>query len=224
MSELIPTPWDKRAFGLETYEIQGLTENLLSSLDGIEGHFTIKVAPTVSKALLHRYGFYYCDTLIEPYCTYETFQPFYDPAVSITESVELAMLTEMCLNTFTYDRFHRDFKIDDEQADQRYVNWLTDLYHSGSVFGLRCNGNAAGFFAYKDGSILLHALSEQYRGKGLAKYFWSEACRALFSYDYHELSSSISAANLAILNVYSKLGFSFRNPVDVYHKVNAPAG
>lgn len=220
MNELIQTPWDKRAFGFETYEIQQLSADVLRSLNTVEGHFTIKVAPTASKALLHQHDFYYCDTLIEPYCTYEKFQPSYDPKVSLSESVDLKELVKMCYNSFTYDRFHRDFFIKGEKADQRYVTWLEDLYQNGSVFALLYDGETAGFFAYKGGKILLHALNEKYRGRGLAKYFWSEACRALFSYDYNELASSISAANVAVLNVYSTLGFSFRHSVDIYHRAN----
>jgi ribosomal protein S18 acetylase RimI-like enzyme len=77
--------------------------------------------------------------------------------------------------------------------------------------------SVAGFFAFSRNKILLHALSESFRGKGLAKYFWSAACEKLFSQGFSELISSISASNLAVLNLYASLGFRFRKPLDVYH-------
>jgi ribosomal protein S18 acetylase RimI-like enzyme len=62
-------------------------------------------------------------------------------------------------------------------------------------------------------------MADSFRGKGLAKYLWSTGCRELFKRGHKELSSSISAANLAVLNLYSSLGFRFRNAVDVYHRL-----
>ncbi|MFC0612276.1 GNAT family N-acetyltransferase [Scopulibacillus daqui] len=220
MEDVVKTPWDQRVFGFDTYEIRRVSEDILSSLDQINGHFTVKVSPLDSKALLHRHGFYYCDTLIEPYGTSSCFCPFFEPGISISDNIDLEELVPMCFNAFRFDRFHRDFHIDPNQADQRYANWLRDIHRYGHVFALRLGQTTAGFFACVDERILLHALHEDFRGKGLAKYFWSAACQYLFSLGCKELVSSISAANVAIMNVYHRLGFSFRNPVDIYHKVN----
>jgi ribosomal protein S18 acetylase RimI-like enzyme len=44
-------------------------------------------------------------------------------------------------------------------------------------------------------------------------------CAELARQGAPELTSSISATNLAALNLYVSLGFRFRNPVDVYHRV-----
>ncbi|MFM6198094.1 MAG: GNAT family N-acetyltransferase, partial [Dolichospermum sp.] len=84
---------------------------------------------------------------------------------------------------------------------------------------LRYSGKIAGFWAYSNNKILLHALSQEYKGKGLSKYFWSLACVKLLAKGHQEITSSISASNLAVLNLYSSLGFRFRNAVDIYHLV-----
>ncbi len=99
----------------------------------------------------------------------------------------------------------------------RYELWLQDLGKKKQVFALMFLDRIAGFWAYSHNKILLHTLSQEYRGKGLSKYFWSLACERLFEKGYQELSSSISVANIAVLNLYSSLGFNFRNPVDIYH-------
>ncbi|MEX0267936.1 GNAT family N-acetyltransferase [Leptolyngbyaceae cyanobacterium UHCC 1019] len=75
----------------------------------------------------------------------------------------------------------------------------------------------AGFWGYSENKIVLHALGSDYRGRGLAKYFWSAACRELFRQGHSELVSSISFSNTPALNLYISLGFRFRNSYDLYH-------
>ena len=36
---------------------------------------------------------------------------------------------------------------------------------------------------------------------------------------HEEVKSSISAANIAVLNLYASLGFSFSKPQDIYHRL-----
>lgn len=67
---------------------------------------------------------------------------------------------------------------------------------------------------------MLHALSENYREKGLSKYLWTAACKELFSMGHPEIITSISVSNVSVLNLYISLGFSFRNPLDIYHLLN----
>lgn len=74
-----------------------------------------------------------------------------------------------------------------------------------------------GLWGFSENKILLHALKSNYRGKGMAKYFWSLACQEMFKLNDQEISSSISASNLAVLNLYSSLGFKFKNPQNIYH-------
>lgn len=221
MNSLIKeTPWDKKVFGIDTYEITKPSKPVLDQIKNRQGHFTIKVDPLQSKQLLHQYGFYYCDTLIEPFCAVEQFHEFYNEHISASRNFEIQALTSLCYDIFQYDRFHRDFNIDHRQADERYVHWLMDLCKTGDVWALLYDNEYAGFFACKENRILLHALTDKYRGKGLAKFFWSAGCKKLFSGGHREVTSSISVANVPVLNLYSSLGFSFKNPVDVYHKLN----
>ena len=87
------------------------------------------------------------------------------------------------------------------------------------MLGLLFKGEVAGFIGHIDGSLVLHAMGEAHRGRGLAKYFWSAVCRHLFEQGQTELRSSISFVNIAVINLYSALGFRFRKPVDIYHRV-----
>ena len=186
----------------------------------MEGHFTLRVDPLASKKLLVDHGFYYCDTLLEPFARQNSFISFHHDSMEISTTVPLSDLLEICDGAFAYGRFHRDFNLNPIAADERYNNWLSQLYEESTVFALLHERQVAGFFACIGGKIVLHALADDFKGKGLAKYFWSRACTELFKNGHPELSSSVSAANLAVMNLYISLGFRFRNPCEVYHKYN----
>lgn len=95
---------------------------------------------------------------------------------------------------------------------------LDQLVDRGTVLTLLLNNEIVGFFGSEKDFILLHALSEKIRGKGLAKYYWTEACRKLFEQGFDEIRPLISTDNLAILNLYASLGFRFRDALHCFHR------
>jgi len=212
-------PWDTTAFGVRAYEIAAPNPEALEIAMQLSGHYTVRVDPLISKRWLHDYGFYYCDTLIEPYCAAGRFVPFDDMDVSVSHSLTLEPLLEICHGAFSHGRFHRDFNLSRAQADQRYDNWLVQLYGAGKAHGLLYRGKLAGFIAADGNRLVLHALAESLRGRGLAKYLWTPLCKTLFEAGHAEVTSSVSASNLAVVNLYARLGFNFRNPVDIYHRL-----
>lgn len=220
---IIATSWDSRALGIKTFEIIYTSDvQLRNTLEKVFaqkclGHYTVKINPLSSKKLLHDFGFYYCDTLLEPYCVFKNLVFYEKDGIEVESVDDLQKINSIIYDNFKYDRFHRDFNIHQNIGDIRYNLWLKDLCNSNQVFSLKFFGDLAGFWAYSNNKILLHALSKNYQGKGLSKYFWSLACQKLFKKGYQELTSSISASNVTVLNLYSSLGFNFRNPVDVYH-------
>jgi GNAT superfamily N-acetyltransferase len=215
----VSTPWDALVFGMPTYEIPELDESLLALATANPGHYTIKVNPLASKALLHRHGFYYCDTLLVPVVRKADFTGQFDGRVGIDRSTGIDALADICRDTFAYGRFHRDFNLPSDAADQRYINWLHQLSRDKEVFGLTWEDSLAAFFACDGNRILLHAVAENFRGLGLAKHLWARACEELFSCGHDQLQSSVSAANLAVINLYASLGFRFREVTDIYHRL-----
>jgi len=212
-----PSPWDTKVFGLPCFEIIDPSPSVLEQATHTPGHYTVKINPTASKEALNQHGFYYCDTLIEPYCTRNQFIPRPHPQASITWATGMAELTPICAHAFDHGRFHRDFNLPTEASEKRYLNWLEQLHTEGQVIGLVFEGKTIGFIATKDRCLVLHAIHRDFRGKGLAKYLWTAACLDIFKAADDEISSSVSAANLAVINLYASLGFRFRNPKDIYH-------
>jgi GNAT superfamily N-acetyltransferase len=213
------TPWDAAPLGMHTAEITQYSEQALQMAMAVPGHYTIRVDPLVSKQLLHEYGFYYCDTLLEPHCVPARLVAATHSQATVSRQVSLEKLLPICHGAFVYGRFRRDFNLNSALADIRYDHWLQDLYRQKKVFGLYWQDNLAGFIAYSGSGLALHAVAQEYRGKGLAKFWWSAVCAELFAEGHAEIMSSISAANVAALNLYASLGFSFRNPQDIYHRI-----
>lgn len=216
---LIATPWDKKVYGFDTWEVVTPTEEVLSGLAAHSGHYTIKVDPLSSTERLHRHGFYYCDTLLEPFAERNRFVAFHHEQVGIDLTPQKDDVLKISHGGFRHGRFHRDFNIDPVLADRRYDQWASQLCDEKNVFGLTFAGDLAAFFGFRENKIVLHAVAERFQGKGLAKYLWSRACRELFDRGHGELTCSVSAANLAIVNLYASLGFRFRKPVDYYHRL-----
>lgn len=214
-----PTPWDTAAFGMPTWELTEYTEKALQQAGEMVGHFTLKVDPLADKRLLHQFGFYYCDTLIEPHCNATRLRAVRHPEATISKDVDVGQAMAICHGAFTHGRFHRDFNLPKTAADLRYDNWLKQLLEAQQVYGLYWQNALAGFVAHNGNNLVLHAVAIKYRGKGLSKYWWSEVCTELFAVGHNQVKSSISATNLAVLNLYSSLGFAFSTPQDVYHRM-----
>jgi ribosomal protein S18 acetylase RimI-like enzyme len=217
MDKIVETPWDKRVFNINTYEIREVTKSVLERIKNIHGHYTAKVDPLVSKELLHKFGFYYCDTLMEPYCNKEQLLHYNHTDITIRKEGSAEELLSISHGAYSHGRFHRDFNVDRELADLRYDNWSKELYEKGNCIFLYFQEDVAGYFGVENNKVVLHALKEKYRGRGLAKPFWSLAYRYIFDSGFNEATSSISSCNSAILNLYTSIGFRFRNPIDVYH-------
>ncbi|HXF65252.1 MAG TPA: GNAT family N-acetyltransferase [Burkholderiales bacterium] len=216
-----PTPWDAAALGLDTYELKEATPRAIAQMREAPGHYTVRVAPSADRRLLLESGFYYCDTLIEPWCRKDRLLARRHADATLAREVALEKVLAICHGAFRHGRFHRDLHVAREAADRRYDRWLAELHAAGRVRGLLYRDTLAGFIAVQDARLVLHAVAAPFRGRGLAGYWWSALCEELFAAGHSEVTSSISAANLAALNLYASLGFRFRNPLDIYHCVIA---
>ncbi|MBK9161554.1 MAG: GNAT family N-acetyltransferase [Nitrosomonadales bacterium] len=224
MNKLIrQVAWDTVALGMPAWELLEHSAVALQQAVMTAGHHTIKVDPLADKRLLHEHGFYYCDTLIEPHCNAARLRPVRHPDATISKEVDAQQVLAIGHGAFVHGRFHRDFNLGRNVADLRYDNWLRQLLDEEQVYGLYWQGALSGFIGHSGNSLVLHALAEQQRGKGRAKFWWSAACSELLAAGHEEIRSSISASNLGALNLYASLGFSFKHPQDVYHRLTVTA-
>ncbi len=230
MTDLLKAaPWDQAAFGLPAWELTEYSEAALAAADAAPGHQTIKVDPLADKRALHERGFYYTDTLLETVGRREQLRPLKPldghnmsvaaKIVAIRRDFDLDAAVAICHGAFAHGRFHRDFQLGRDGADLRYDNWLRQLAAAGQVYGLYAEGALAGFIGYSGNALVLHAVAPAYRGRGLAKYWWRQVILELLNGGHDSVTSSISAGNMAVLNLYATQGFSFRHPQDIYHRI-----
>ena len=213
------TPWDKRTFQIDTYELQNTDESTLQQTDEIEGHFTVKVDPLADQQKLYDYGFYYVDSLIEPRCRKRDLRTFPHQEVQLASSFNREKILEIAESTFEHGRFHRDFNVPNRLADERYMRWVQDLIDEKCIYALLYEEKEVGFYGFKHDSVLLLSIHPDYQGFRLAKPFTSLCVEKQFGIGYEELKTSISAANVKSLNLFLQLGFTLRKTLDVYHKL-----
>ncbi|QKY71686.1 N-acetyltransferase [Lentibacillus sp. CBA3610] len=219
MTHLRETPWDKRNFNINTYEVTSTDEEALRETDQFAGHYTIKVNPLENPKTLLQHGFYYVDTLIEPICKKENLKLFEASDINLSKTYDPEEVLKIAEESM-HGRFHRDFNIPDSMADKRYVNWVNDLHQSGKIIALYYQNDLAGYYGFDQNKVLLLGIHKEYRSRGLTKAFTSLACKEQLASGYDELKTSISAVNVASLNLFNALGFRLKSTVDVYHKLN----
>jgi RimJ/RimL family protein N-acetyltransferase len=214
-----PTPWDGAVLGMPSFEIVDPSPERLAVILDRPGHYTVKVDPLQDTRSLAESGFYYCDTLLEPWCERVRFTPFPHRSAQIILCPPKDVMLRLCHGAFRHGRFHRDFNISQSRADERYDNWLLQLHGSHKVFGLAWESEVVGFFASEGPKAVLHAIAPKMRGRGIAKHLWTAAIVRMFEEGHSVVTSSVSAANVAVINLYAALNFRFRSPVDVYHRI-----
>ena len=140
-------PWDSAALGCDAWELASAVPEVLAQARA-PGHYTVRVDPRADKRALHVNGFYYCDTLVEPFCAAREFKPQPHPVAVISRDTALEPLLAICRGAFRHGRFHRDFNVERARADLRYENWLRALHAAGKVYGLLWEQELAGFIAH----------------------------------------------------------------------------
>ncbi|MBJ7313314.1 GNAT family N-acetyltransferase [Rugamonas sp. CCM 8940] len=226
MALLTPAPWDQAAFGLPAWELAEYSAAALALADVTPGIQTAKIEPLADKRALQQHGFYYVDTLLE---TAATAAQLRTPATAAPAGLSVvhcaapgfnaAAALAICHGAFAHGRFQRDLNMDQAGARRRYDGWLSQLIAADAVYGLYADGQLAGFIGHHGHSLVLHAVAPAWRGRGLAKHWWHMVALQLFDAGHERVTSSISAANVAVLNLYASLGFSFGRPQDIYHRI-----
>jgi ribosomal protein S18 acetylase RimI-like enzyme len=125
---------------------------------------------------------------------------------------------------FQYERYHVDPRIDRKLGDLRYGRWVKNCldHPSQCLLKILDGSTLLGFFIVEYGennSVYWHltAISPELQGKGYGLRVWN----AMLSYHQKagnsSVSTTISARNNLVLNLYSKLNFRFLPPEMTFH-------
>ena len=176
--------------------------------------------------LLEQRGFRFIEMVYRPQLTAvrEAMFPEDELEISPATDGDLPSIEEIAGSAFKTDRFHLDPLVDPGFADRRYRHWVrTSLQHpSQRLLKISNAGSIVAFFIVErlpDGRCYWHltAIAPLMQRKGLGKRIW----RAMIMHHGHEgidrIETTISAHNVAAVNLYAGLGCRFQPPAMTFH-------
>ena len=178
--------------------------------------------------LLEKVGFNFLEMVLHPYLQLNEL-PFYnlDSSISISEAKgkDFEILANLATNTFKHERFQIDPRIPDDAGQQRYKNWIISCENHPSqiLYKFTLNKTIIGGFIIERNLDLnevywhLTFISPNQQGKGSGFLCWKSMLDFHKNEGAKKVSTTISARNIRVLNLYSKLNFRFSNPSVTYH-------
>ncbi len=138
-------------------------------------------------------------------------------------------IAEIAGEIYEHGRFHADPLINPKVGDLRYRQWVFNGFRNPAQRIWRCShaGRMAAFFVVESPQPdrrfwSLVGMAPHVAGKGLAARMWRTMLHTHREEGVRRVSTSISSLNVAVLNLYVKLGFRFPPPEITLHW--CPAG
>jgi RimJ/RimL family protein N-acetyltransferase len=139
-------------------------------------------------------------------------------------SADRTYLAALAGRSFQIGRLHQDPRVNSAAASRRYGQWVQRAFDNPNQRVLKCvrAGYIVGFFVVEmpepNGRFWsLIGFDPDFTGRGLGYSTWNAMLR------YHQLegvrkrTTSISSHNIAVMNLYVKLGFRFSEPQITLH-------
>lgn len=229
---------------LENPDTKTLESNLDEAKQSLN-HFFIQVRLPNSKSnlkrvqILERCGFYFVEANLEPQTNLKRNSVLKDflndkhkfipkkykleelnvSYLDKNDPEEINYIKEMAENSFSDDRFHVDFNCPEDIANKRFSYWIDDLYIDQNVVFLSLNylDKPIAFFCHKKQNLILAGFAKKYVNSGLGSFFWLSVLEKIFINGIYQAKTLISVNNTSVLNLYSRIGFSFKNPSVTFH-------
>jgi ribosomal protein S18 acetylase RimI-like enzyme len=182
-----------------------------------------------SLSVLAQLGFVFVDLGLTAFARKLTGLPAASLEVRRAGPADTAALEAIAGSTFRFGRYHADARFPKPLADHRYRRWLGRAVgaQSDTEFVLVSGpvGQPTGFVhaTLERGlvDIRLIAVSEHAKGRALGPALLGAALQHLMPQGAREVKARLSGGNTAALNLYSRLGLSFREADAIYH-LHAP--
>jgi RimJ/RimL family protein N-acetyltransferase len=152
------------------------------------------------------------------------------PLIAPAEKVDLPELRVIAETAFSHERYHVDPRLNSRLANLRYGNWLESSFHHPRQVLLKISATdqLVGFFIVEtlaDASAYWHltAIAPALQGQGYGLRAWQAMLARHKNEGITSVSTTISARNTAVLNLYAKLGFRFLPPEMTFHWIRSAA-
>jgi L-amino acid N-acyltransferase YncA len=239
--EFRDAPWDQRTLGFPCLEITALhgaddaeLASLLASFDAEAARRDAGFAYTrvsadarAQRRALTEAGFYYAESSFRMAHTQVQKSADLDrwlrrgallrPAVP-SDHEAMASILE---TAFEHGRFHEDLYIPRDVAGLRYRRWLGDLVHQqAELYAYVVGDDVIGLHVqtrHDDvADLILTGVKTSHALMGVP--LWAEVMRLIRTQEIREARTLISAANVPIVNLYSRFNFTFQALLSGYHK------
>jgi len=144
--------------------------------------------------------------------------------IAVAEESDLENLQAIAENAFTHERYHLDPRLDSRYGDLRYGRWVRNSFAHPrqQLLKISDQDRIVAFFVVEtdgDGNAYWHltAVAPQHQGRGYGRRAWQAMLRHHRQAGLSSVSSTISARNIIVLNLYAKLGFRFLPPEMTFH-------
>jgi GNAT superfamily N-acetyltransferase len=233
-------PWDSEIFGFPVAQITALeldeAADAAGVLDRFEAWCSSHDVRLVSCRLDHtklresmaleERGFRFVETAYRP--RLDTFDsvgtPKHHVEVAEATSADVPRIEEIAYSVFTTGRFLLDGRFPEELSRRRYATWVRTSFESAaqSVLKAEAEGDLVGFFIVEqrpDRSVYWHltAVAPDWQGKGMGMSLWQTMLLRHRDEGASFVETTISGHNLAIINLYARLGFSFASAQMTFH-------
>jgi RimJ/RimL family protein N-acetyltransferase len=129
-------------------------------------------------------------------------------------------------SAFQHGRYHADPRFPRDLADRRYHRWICNALSKPNpgdfVYVMIQTDSVSGFYHVSiDGAaadLRLAALHPDLQGTLLGFDLYASMMHVLKTLGVRRVTTSISASNTGVLNVYSMLGFHFSEPKLLFHR------
>jgi ribosomal protein S18 acetylase RimI-like enzyme len=235
-------PWDAELFGFSVAEYRFgnmgvIRENRVAWQDGIRqwakrrgvSLLSCSAEPTdrTAAGLLCSAGFIVIDTSLQ--ATLPRLQKIDLPAASLSlrfmQRGDMAEVERIAGSAFHFGRYHTDPFFPEALASRRYVRWVQNAFGNpepgAQMLILGEPGQVRGFFHFvvRDelGDMRLAAIDPSIAGSGLGYEMYLNVLHTMRNCGVRRVTAKISAANTAVLGLYTLLGFRFLNPKNTFH-------
>lgn len=138
-----------------------------------------------------------------------------DNSIDTFKKEERNQLIRLAGRVFFLNRLYNDPFIPKKKANKFYAKWMENSLIGNIADGVlvfRENGKVFGFVTVKkDGHIPLLGVSEEKRGRGIAKRLVRGAVNRLCEWNLNKAYIETQMSNIAALHVYKDLGFKIIN-------------
>ncbi len=239
------TPWDTDCFGFPVGQIDTL-ECLSSETDAralrLFFHWLdqndirlvscrLPCDKLAESMLLESCGFRFIETVLHPYLDLPDprYQEQTGLCVELATSADISTLELIAGQVFSHGRIHADPRLGQVLGNQRYSRWVSNSLSHPSQRLLKIlneEGSIVALFITEigtDQSLYWHltAIAPQFQGQGYGLRSWRTMLAHHARDGMRYVHTTVTASNVSVLTLYSKLGFRFLPPEMTFHWVRS---